>query len=53
MRTCADGPICRRVSAVDGSRVDALVSGSYDGMLRVWTGKAPRPYQVEQYMRLG
>lgn len=27
-----------RVSAVDGSRVDALVTGSYDGMLRVWTG---------------
>ncbi|KAK9821782.1 hypothetical protein WJX81_002702 [Elliptochloris bilobata] len=26
------------VSAVDGSRADALVSGSYDGMLRIWTG---------------
>lgn len=28
------------MSAVDGSRVDALVSGSYDGMLRLWTGAA-------------
>ena len=28
------------MSAVDGSRVDALVSGSYDGMLRIWTGAA-------------
>ncbi len=42
-------PNCCRVSAVDGSRVDALVSGSYDGMLRVWTGKPPPILTISSY----
>lgn len=36
-----------RVSAVDGSRPDVILSGCYDGMLRIWNGKPHHPSGVQ------